>query len=291
MLARGLSPDRVLGARDTTVVDAYLTPLLRRYVRKLDHELPGSRLRIMQSDGGLVDAKRFRGRDAVLSGPAGGVVAVGRVARDAGLPRAIGFDMGGTSTDVCRWEGRPERVFEAEISGVRVRTPMMDIHTIAAGGGSICRVEGGRLTVGPESAGSSPGPLCYGAATASEITLTDVLLVLGRLRPERFPFPLHEERARVAITRAREAVEAHFPTVESLAEGWLEVAVEAMAGAIRHVSIGKGHDVREHGLVIYGGAAGQVACAVADRLGVEPDRGPPAGRRAVCARGWAPRTS
>jgi 5-oxoprolinase (ATP-hydrolysing) len=249
---------------DTAVADAYLTPLLERYAERLRAELPGSRIRMMQSSGGLVDAERFRGRDAVLSGPAGGVVAVGRVARDCGFERAVGFDMGGTSTDVCRWETEPERVYESQVAGVRIRAPMMDVHTVAAGGGSICRAHPDRLTVGPDSAGSRPGPLAYGADDARELALTDVMLVLGRLVPDRFPFALHE--ARVQQVLSERAQTGGFEQPETLAQGFFDVACATMAEAIRKVSVARGHDVRTHAMVVFGGAGGQAACAIARRL-------------------------
>src|SRR5690606_9763243 len=184
---------------DTTVADAYLTPLIRDYVGALLDELPESRLRIMQSSGGLTDAHRFRGRDSVLSGPAAGVVACAHVARASGLDRVIGFDMGGTSTDVSRWDGSFERVYETEVAGVRMRAPTILVHTVAAGGGSICRYDGHRFAVGPESAGADPGPLCYGRPDARELTLTDVNLALGRVAPDRFPFPLETPKVHAAL--------------------------------------------------------------------------------------------
>ncbi len=186
---------------ETAVVDAYLTPLLRDYVALLTSELPGSLLQIMQSSGDLTPARRFRGRDAVLSGPAGGVVACAALARELGLTQVIGFDMGGTSTDVSHFDGEYERAFETEVAGVRMRAPMMRIHTVAAGGGSICRVEAGRLTVGPESAGADPGPLCYGREAATALTITDVNLALGRLSGARFPFALAPGRVTAALER------------------------------------------------------------------------------------------
>ncbi|MEN8160837.1 MAG: hydantoinase/oxoprolinase family protein, partial [Myxococcota bacterium] len=190
MLARG----------ETTVADAYLTPLLQRHGDHLAAALPGAELRFMQSSGGLTDAARFRGPAALLSGPAGGVVGAARVAAEAGLSRAIGFDMGGTSTDVSLVvDGESERSFETIVGGVRVRAPMLRIHTVAAGGGSLCRFDGFRLTVGPESAGARPGPLCYGRPEARELALTDVNLFLGRIRPERFPFALAHERVEKAL--------------------------------------------------------------------------------------------
>jgi 5-oxoprolinase (ATP-hydrolysing) len=260
----------MVGRGDTTVLDAYLTPLLRKYLKELLDELPGSRLRIMQSGGGLTDAMRFRGRDAILSGPAAGVVAAAHVARRAGLERAIGFDMGGTSTDVSRWAGELERVYETRVSGVHIRAPMLAIHTVAAGGGSLCRFDGRRVTVGPDSAGSVPGPLCYGHPDAREPTLTDVACVLGRVVPDRFPIPLHADRPRAALDALAERVSrAGSPmSREEVAEGFLRVAVEGMAEAIRRVSIARGHDVRDHGLVVFGGAGGQYACRLARRLGI-----------------------
>ncbi|MBK7825448.1 hydantoinase B/oxoprolinase family protein [Nannocystis sp.] len=255
---------------ETAVVDAYLTPLLRDYVALLTSELPGSLLQIMQSSGDLTPARRFRGRDAVLSGPAGGVVACAALARELGLTQVIGFDMGGTSTDVTRWAGEYERRHEAEVAGVRVRTPMLAIHTVAAGGGSICRVEAGRLTVGPESAGADPGPLCYGREAATALTITDVNLALGRLSGARFPFALAPGR----VTAALEQLASELAAAGSarapmqVAEGLRRVADEHMAAAIREVSLRRGHDVRDHAMIVFGGAGGQHACAVARLLGV-----------------------
>lgn len=285
----------LVGRGDTTLVDAYLTPLLSDYVRDLQDALPGSRLLVMQSSGGLCSAERFRGRDAVLSGPAGGVVAAHHVLRaamgsgrtlrvdDGEAPsregaaessKGIAFDMGGTSTDVTRIGAAPEKTYETEVAGVRLRAPMMDIHTVAAGGGSICRLAGDRLTVGPDSAGASPGPLAYGHPDAREITLTDVNLVLGRVRKERFPFPLDLERARRALEALAREVPSR-PTAETLAEGFLEVANEAMTHAIRHVTVARGHDVRRHALIVFGGAGGQHAAALARRLDIETVLFPP----------------
>jgi 5-oxoprolinase (ATP-hydrolysing) len=260
----------LLARGDTAVVDAYLTPLIRDYVRELSAELPGSGIRLMQSSGGLTDAGRFRGRNAVLSGPAAGAVAAARVAEQAGLSRIVGFDMGGTSTDVSRYEGALERSYESEVAGVRLRAPMMSIHTVAAGGGSLCRYRGFRLTVGPESAGADPGPLCYGRPEARELTLTDVNLALGRVVADRFPFPLDRERVAARLgALAREVSEQGSPTSpEALADGFLEVANRGMAEAIRQVSVAQGRDVREYALVVFGGAGGQHACAVAGRLGM-----------------------
>ncbi|HGG58223.1 MAG TPA: 5-oxoprolinase, partial [Nannocystis exedens] len=257
----------LLGRGETTVVDAYLTPVLSAYVRRLSDALPGSSLRIMQSSGDLTDASRFRGRDAILSGPAGGVVAVGTIAQRAGVTQVIGFDMGGTSTDVCRYAGDFERSYGAVVSGVRVRTPMMAIHTVAAGGGSICAYDGHRFTVGPESAGADPGPLCYGHADAQALTLTDVNLILGRLVGDRFPFELDRLAVEREIRRLAERLGERRSEVE-IAAGFFTVAIEHMAAAIRTISVARGHDVRDHALAVFGGAGGQHACALARALGI-----------------------
>jgi 5-oxoprolinase (ATP-hydrolysing) len=260
----------LLARTDTTVANAYLTPLLTHYLTELEKELGAGRLRMMQSNGGLVDASGFIGRNAVLSGPAAGVVATGAVADELGLSEVIGFDMGGTSTDVSRYAGEVSRVFESQISGIRIRAPMIELHTVAAGGGSICKLEGKRMTVGPQSAGAEPGPLCYGKLDAHELTLTDVSLCLGRIAADRFPFALNEERPRkkldeIAASLRALGVERTFTDV---ADGFLRVAVENMAAAIQKVSVGRGHDVRTHGMVVFGGAGGQYACLIARRLGI-----------------------
>jgi 5-oxoprolinase (ATP-hydrolysing) len=260
----------LLARAETAAVDAYLTPLLRDYVRRLAAELPGSDVQVMQSSGDLTPARRFRGRDAVLSGPAGGVVALAEVARALALPGVIGLDMGGTSTDVARWAGELERRYETTVAGVRVRTPMLAIHTVAAGGGSICRFADGRLTVGPDSAGADPGPLCYGRPHARALTITDVNLALGRLSAARFPFALDASRGAAALAElADQVAAAGTPRAPlAVAEGLRRVADEHMAAAIREVSLRRGHDVRDHALAVFGGAGGQHACAVARLLGV-----------------------
>ncbi len=261
MLARG----------ETAVVDAALTPLLRAHVRALEASLPGARLRFMQSSGGLTSAARFRAPGALLSGPAGGVVGAARVAREAGFARAIGFDMGGTSTDVSLvLEGEPERAFETVVAGVRVLAPMLRIHTIAAGGGSLCRFDGTRLLVGPESAGATPGPLAYGRPEARALTLSDANHWLGRLPGDRFPFALHPERVERGFgeLRAELAAAGLARSADELAAGFVEIANAAMAQAIAEVSIARGVDPRELALVAFGGAAGQHACAVARKLGM-----------------------
>jgi 5-oxoprolinase (ATP-hydrolysing) len=264
----------LLGRGDTTVVDAYLTPLIRRYLDELRDALPGSTLQFMQSSGGLTSASSFRGKNAVLSGPAGGVVAYGEIARQAGFDRAIGFDMGGTSTDVSCIDGELERSYESEIAGIRLRAPMLSIHTVAAGGGSICEDNGFRFTVGPHSAGSSPGPLCYqppsGASTRGGLTITDCNLVLGRVVDDRFPFSLHRgapERRLEEMSKglANRGIEM---SAFEIAAGFVAIANANMAAAIREVTIAKGRDLRDFVLVVFGGAGGQHSCALARQLGV-----------------------
>ena len=263
----------------TTVVDAYLTPLLSRRVERLSDGLAGSgaRLSFMQSSGGLVDARLFRGKESILSGPVGGVVGAAEVARRAGLERVITFDMGGTSTDVAHHGGELERRQETEIAGVLLATPMLHIHTVAAGGGSVLSYDGGRLLVGPRSAGADPGPACYGRGGPP--SLTDANLLLGRIQPGFFPSlfgedrdaPLDAEAARRGLKRlaGEAAMGGMAQAPRALAEGYFRVAVEAMAAAIKRVSLERGHDPRDHALVCFGGAGGQHACAVAGLLGME----------------------
>jgi 5-oxoprolinase (ATP-hydrolysing) len=260
----------LLGRTDTTTANAYLTPLLTQYMRRLEQELGQGQLRMMQSNGGLVDASAFIGRNAVLSGPAAGVVATGAVAEELGLAEVIGFDMGGTSTDVSRYAGEVARVFESQIGGIRIRAPMIELHTVAAGGGSICRLDAKRMTVGPHSAGADPGPICYGKPGAKELTLTDVSLCLGRLAGDRFPFALNHEKPRKKLEQIASALRAGGieRDADEVAQGFLKVATENMAAAIQKVSVGRGHDVRTHALVVFGGAGGQYACLIARRLGI-----------------------
>jgi 5-oxoprolinase (ATP-hydrolysing) len=261
----------LLGRTDTTTANAYLTPLLTHYLAELEQELGPGTLRMMQSNGGLVDAAGFIGRNAVLSGPAAGVVATGAIAQELGLAEVIGFDMGGTSTDVSRYAGEVSRVFESQIGGIRIRAPMIELHTVAAGGGSICKLEGKRMTVGPQSAGADPGPLCYGKSDGRELTLTDVALCLGRVAADRFPFALDARKPRAKldeIATSLGALGVERAPVE-VARGFLRVAVENMAAAIQKVSVGRGHDVRTHAMAVFGGAGGQYACLVARRLGIE----------------------
>jgi 5-oxoprolinase (ATP-hydrolysing) len=261
----------LLARSETAAVDAYLTPLLQAHVAALAAALPGARLRLMQSSGGLTEAERFRGPHALLSGPAGGVVGAARVAAAHGFPRALGFDMGGTSTDVSLIrDGEVERSFETLVGGVRVKSPMLRIHTVAAGGGSLCRFDGFRLTVGPESAGADPGPLCYGSAEARELALTDVNFHLGRVQPDRFPFALQPRPALRALEAlARELRASGFDLdADAVAAGFVEVANASMAQAIAQVSVARGIDPRQCALVGFGGAAGQHVCAIARELGI-----------------------
>ncbi len=268
---------KLVARGDTTVADAYLSPILRRYVDQLAAQLGGAPLLFMQSNGGLVDAGRFRGRDAVLSGPAGGIVGMVTTAAEAGIDRVLGFDMGGTSTDVSHYAGEYERTFDTEVAGVRLRAPMMRIHTVAAGGGSICRFDGARLRVGPQSAGADPGPACY--RRGGPLTVTDCNLMLGRLQRETFPKvfgpggdqPLDVETVRSRFAALAEEVSRatgrpHTP--EAVAEGFLTIAVDNMAAAIRQVSVQRGYDVEGYTLACFGGAGGQHACRVAAALGV-----------------------
>ncbi len=266
---------KLVGRGDTTTVDAYLSPILRRYVDRVSAALGGVRLQFMQSNGGLTDAALFQGKDAILSGPAGGIVGAREVARRAGFARIITFDMGGTSTDVAHYAGELERVYETQVAGVRLRAPMLDIHTVAAGGGSICWFDGLRLRVGPESAGANPGPACY--RRGGPLTVTDCNLMLGRLQPAFFPAvfgpgqdqPLDRERVQLLFAELVEtmvATGAPRRTPEQLAEAFLRIAVEHMAQAIKKISVQRGHDVAAYALVCFGGAGGQHACQVADAL-------------------------
>ncbi|MEO1968653.1 MAG: hydantoinase B/oxoprolinase family protein [Sphingomonadaceae bacterium] len=260
---------------DTTVVDAYLSPVLAHYVAKLRANLPQhERLSFMQSNGGLAAADSFRGKDAILSGPAGGVVGMVAAAKPLGHERLIGFDMGGTSTDVCHYAGQYELTDGEVIAGVRVAAPAMQIHTVAAGGGSVCRFDGARFRVGPDSAGADPGPACYGKG--GPLTVTDCNAFLGRLDPAFFPQVFGEDGKQpldVAASRARleEVADAldEPKSLEDIAEGFLAIAVDNMANAIRKISVARGHDVTCYALACFGGAGGQHACRIADALGME----------------------
>ena len=265
---------------DTTVVDAYLSPVLRRYVDAVAAQLSGVRLMFMQSNGGLAEAGHFRGKDAILSGPAGGIVGMARMSQLAGYDKVIGFDMGGTSTDVSHFAGGYERVFHTQVAGVRLRAPMLAIHTVAAGGGSILHFDGSRYRVGPDSAGASPGPACYRGG--GPLTVTDANVMLGRVQPDHFPRvfgpdgdePLDPD---VVATKFAELAEriGDGRSPEQVAEGFLRIAVANMANAVKRISVEKGHDVTEYVLTTFGGAGGQHACAVADSLGIRTVLVPP----------------
>lgn len=269
---------KFVGRGDTTVVDAYLSPVLSRYVaqvsRELDVERTGARVMFMMSSGGLTAANLFQGKDAILSGPAGGVVGLARTGASAGFPKVIGFDMGGTSTDVAHFDGEYERAFETQVAGVRVRAPMMLIHTVAAGGGSILHADGGRFRVGPDSAGANPGPACY--RNGGPLAVTDANVMVGKLIPDYFPAlfgPQQNERLDV------ETVRTHFTQVadelgdgrtpEDVADGFIRIAVANMVEAIKKISVQRGYDVTRYALNCFGGAGGQHACLVADALGMK----------------------
>jgi 5-oxoprolinase (ATP-hydrolysing) len=269
---------KIVSRGDTTVVDAYLSPILRRYVNQVASELPGARLMFMQSNGGLTDALRFQGKDSILSGPAGGIVGMVSTSVAAGFGEVIGFDMGGTSTDVSHYAGELEREFDTLVAGVRMRAPMMSIHTIAAGGGSILHFDGQRQRVGPDSAGANPGPACY--RRGGPLTVTDCNVMLGKVQPGYFP--------RVFGPRGNEALDAELvkrrfaelaaeigratgtpQEAHAVAEGYLRIAVANMANAIKFISVQRGHDVTGYTLACFGGAGGQHACLVADELGMK----------------------
>jgi 5-oxoprolinase (ATP-hydrolysing) len=266
---------RLIPRGDTTVVDAYLSPVLRRYTDRLRASLPAAAsLRFMQSNGGLAEVGAFRGKDAILSGPAGGVVGMVAASAPLGYERLIGFDMGGTSTDVAHYAGTFELTGDSVVAGVRVTAPMMQIHTVAAGGGSICRFDGSRFRVGPESAGADPGPACY--RKGGPLTVTDCNLFLGRIDPAFFPRVFGpggtEPLDRAAAEARLAALAALLPeprSLEAIAEGFLAIAVDNMANAIRKISVARGHDVTTYALACFGGAGGQHACRVADALGME----------------------
>jgi 5-oxoprolinase (ATP-hydrolysing) len=267
---------KLVGRGDTTVVDAYLSPILSRYVQQVSEELDiertGIRLMFMMSSGGLTAAGLFQGKDAILSGPAGGVVALAETGKSAGFSRVIGFDMGGTSTDVAHYDGTFERAFETEVAGVRMRAPMMRIHTVAAGGGSILHFDGARFRVGPDSAGANPGPACY--RNGGPLAVTDANVMLGKLMPDYFPpifGPKRDERLDVDAVKAKFAdLAAKVPgkSAEEIADGFVAIAVMNMANAIKKISVERGYDVTRYALNCFGGAGGQHACLVADHLGM-----------------------
>ncbi len=272
---------KLIGRGDTTVVDAYLSPILRRYVEQVSSELgldaasasaDAPRLMFMMSSGGLTAADLFQGKDAILSGPAGGVVGAVETSKLAGFHKMIGFDMGGTSTDVSHYDGELERTFETEVAGVRMRAPMMHIHTVAAGGGSILFYQDGRFQAGPDSAGANPGPACY--RRGGPLAVTDANVMVGKLQPEFFPAifgPNQDERLDTDTVRTKfsEMADEVGSSPEEVADGFLKIAVENMANAIKKISVQRGYDVTEYALNCFGGAGGQHACSVADALGME----------------------
>ena len=267
---------KLVGRGDTTVVDAYLSPILRRYVAEVDKDLDArrsaARLMFMMSSGGLTAAELFQGKDAILSGPAGGVVGMAETGRQAGLSHLIGFDMGGTSTDVSHFDGEYERAFETEVAGVRMRAPMMLIHTVAAGGGSILHFDGARFRVGPDSAGANPGPKCY--RRGGPLAVTDANVMVGKLIPDFFPkifgpsqifLSTHMPCATPSPTWRNRSEDIK---AEEVADGFIKIAVENMANAIKKISVQRGYDITRYALNCFGGAGGQHACLVADALGM-----------------------
>ncbi|MBV8471881.1 MAG: 5-oxoprolinase, partial [Hyphomicrobiales bacterium] len=269
---------KLVGRGDTTVVDAYLSPILARYVERvskaLDTERTGARVMFMMSSGGLTAAHLFAGKDAILSGPAGGVVAMAQTGRSAGFNEVIGFDMGGTSTDVAHFDGAYERAFETEVAGVRMRAPMMMIHTVAAGGGSVLHFDGARFRVGPDSAGADPGPKCY--RRGGPLAVTDANLMTGKLIADFFPKifgpgqdqPLDADSVQAAF-QALAAEIGDGRSAEQVADGFIAIAVAKMAEAIKKISVARGYDVTRYALNCFGGAGGQHACDVADALAIK----------------------
>ena len=262
---------KLVSRGDTTVVDAYLSPILRRYVDQVASEMPGVKLMFMQSSGGLTDAQVFAGKDAILSGPAGGIVGMARTAQLAGHDKVIGFDMGGTSTDVSHFAGQFEREFETQVAGVRMRAPMMSIHTVAAGGGSLLAYDGARFRVGPQSAGANPGPASY--RRGGPLAVTDANVMVGKVQPRFFPSVFGPEANQPLDA---EVVRGHFQKLaaqtgraaEDVAHGFIQIAVQQMANAIKKISVARGYDVTRYTLQCFGGAGGQHACLVADALGM-----------------------
>ncbi|MBD2213760.1 hydantoinase/oxoprolinase family protein [Nostoc linckia FACHB-104] len=269
---------KLVSRGDTTVVDAYLTPILRRYVNQVASQLPGVRLMFMKSDGGLVAAQQFQGKDSILSGPAGGIVGAVQTSKRAGFELVITFDMGGTSTDVAHFKGEYERQLESEIAGARMRVPVLAINTIAAGGGSILFFDGSSYRVGPESAGSNPGPACY--RRGGPLAVTDANVMLGKIHPQYFPavfgiegnLPLDQEIVTAKFTQLAQDIKTatgNNRTPEQVAAGFIAIAVENMANAIKKISLQRGYDVTQYVLCCFGGAGAQVACLIADTLGMK----------------------
>ena len=269
---------KLVSRGDTTVVDAYLTPILRRYVNQVASQIPGVKLMFMKSDGGLTDAEQFQGKDSILSGPAGGIVGAIQTSKRAGFELVITFDMGGTSTDVAHFKGEYERQLDLEIAGARIRVPVLAINTIAAGGGSILFFDGSSYRVGPQSAGANPGPACY--RRGGQLTITDANVMLGKIHPQYFPsvfgiegnLPLDKDIVKkqfIQLSQAIVAATGNTSTPEQVAAGFIAIAVENMANAIKKISLQKGYDVSEYVLCCFGGAGGQVACLIADTLGMK----------------------
>ncbi|MEA5550735.1 hydantoinase/oxoprolinase family protein [Anabaena cylindrica UHCC 0172] len=269
---------KLVSRGDTTVVDAYLTPILRRYVNQVASHLPNVKLMFMKSDGGLTDAEKFQGKDSILSGPAGGIVGAVQTSKRAGFDLVITFDMGGTSTDVAHFKGEYERQLDSEIAGARMQVPVLAINTIAAGGGSILFFDGSSYRVGPESAGSNPGPACY--RHGGQLTVTDANVILGKIQPQYFPavfgtegkLPLDREIVIHKFMQLAEnitSVTGNYRTPEQVASGFIAIAVENMANAIKKISLQRGYDVSQYVLCCFGGAGGQVACLIADTLGIK----------------------
>ena len=277
-ISHRVSPLMKLVSRgDTTVVDAYLTPILRRYIDRLASQLPDTQLMFMKSDGGLVSADNFQGKDSILSGPAGGIVGAVKTSQRAGFNKIVTFDMGGTSTDVAHYEGEYEREIDSEIAGARMRVPVLAIHTIAAGGGSILSFDGMSYRVGPESGGSNPGPACY--RRGGKLTVTDANVMLGKIHPQYFPavfgrdgnLPLNKEIVVTKFTQLAatiNTVTGNNSTPERVASGFMAIAVNNMANAIKKISLQRGYDVTQYVLCCFGGASAQVACLIADTLGI-----------------------
>lgn len=269
---------KLVSRGDTTVIDAYLTPILRRYVNQVASQLLNVRLMFMKSDGGLTDAEQFQGKDSILSGPAGGIVGAVQTSKRAGFDLVITFDMGGTSTDVAHFKGEYERQLDSEIAGARMRVPVLSINTIAAGGGSILMFDGSSYRVGPESAGSNPGPACY--RRGGPLAVTDANVMLGKIHPQYFPpvfgtdgnLPLDKEIVIQKFTQLAQdiaSVTGNHCTPEQVAAGFIAIAVENMANAIKKISLQRGYDVTKYVLCCFGGAGGQVACLIADTLGMK----------------------
>ncbi|MBE8998167.1 hydantoinase/oxoprolinase family protein [Nostoc sp. LEGE 12447] len=269
---------KLVSRGDTTVVDAYLTPILRRYVNQIASQLPGVKLMFMKSDGGLVAAEQFQGKDSILSGPAGGIVGAVQTSKRAGFELVITFDMGGTSTDVAHFKGEYERQLDSEIAGARMRVPVLAINTIAAGGGSILSFDGSSYRVGPKSAGSNPGPACY--RRGGPLAVTDANVMLGKIHPQYFPsvfgidgnLPLDKDTVIQQFTQLAQDIQAatlNHCTPEQVAAGFIAIAVENMANAIKKISLQRGYDVTQYVLCCFGGAGGQVACLIADTLGMQ----------------------